>query len=284
MDSWDEIAWRVIEGVGDIDDALFLWEKLIKDCADRRAPIKSRSVKGMPTPWISNKLLEVRRDRDYHRKNASSNSQYHWRMYRKLRNLASREERSLKSQYYCKLIEVGKNDSSSIWKAIKQTLPSNHMDTNAVFSNGKLHTSCIGIAEHLNMHFSNTGRFLAKVFRNTSSVLSKSPTSAYDFKLNPVSESFVHKELSKMKANKAIGLDKIGARLLRDAACNHCQKSLGQPLQWRQFEDSLRMLVILEPPPPLNNVSKKAAMKGIICKRETTLKRGNGGIRNYFRV
>ena len=29
---------------------------------------------------------------------------------------------------------------------------------------------------------------------------------------------FVHKELSKMKANKAIGLDKISARLLRDAA------------------------------------------------------------------
>ena len=49
-------------------------------------------------------------------------------------------------------------------------------------------------------------------------MLSKNPTSAYDFKLNAVSESFVHKELSKMKSNKAIGLDKIGARLLRDAA------------------------------------------------------------------
>ena len=33
-------------------------------------------------------------------------------------------------------------------------------------------------------------------------------TSAYDFKLNPVSEMFAHKELGKMKANKAIGLGK----------------------------------------------------------------------------
>ena len=97
-------------------------------------------------------------------------------------------------------------------------LASNHMDTNAIFANGKLHTSSIGIAEHFNQHFSNIGRYLAKLFRNTSSVLAKNVTSAYDFKLSPVSEMFVHKELSKMKANKAIGLDKISARRLRDAA------------------------------------------------------------------
>ena len=129
-------------------------------------------------------------------------------MYRKLRNFASREERSLKSQYYCKLIEDAKNDSSSMWKALKRTLPLNHMDTNVIFANGKLHTNSNGIAEHLNHHFSNIGKYLAKPFCNTSSVLAKNVTSAYDFKLNPVSEMFVHKELGKMKANKAIGLDK----------------------------------------------------------------------------
>ena len=69
----------------------------------------------MPTPWVSDKPLEVRRDRDFHRRKAlSSNSQYHWGMYSKLRNFANREERSLKSQYYCKLIEDAKNDGSSI--------------------------------------------------------------------------------------------------------------------------------------------------------------------------
>ncbi|PFX22783.1 RNA-directed DNA polymerase from mobile element jockey [Stylophora pistillata] len=165
------------------------------------------------------KLLELRRDRDFHRRKAlSSNSQYHWGMYRKLKNLASREERSLKSQYYCKIIENAKNDSSSMWKAIKQTLRSNHMDTNAIFSNGNLHTNFTDIVKHLNQHFSNIGRYLDKAFRNTSSALWKNTTSDYDFKLNPVSEMFVHKELRKMEVNKAIGLDKISARLLRDAA------------------------------------------------------------------
>ena len=198
----------------------------------------------MPTPWVSDKLLEVRRDRDFHRRKAlSSNSQYHWGMYRKLRNFANREERSLKSQYYCKLIEDAKNDGSSIWKAIKQTLPSNHMDINAIFYNEKLHTSSIAIAEHLNQHFTNIGRYLAKTFRNTSSALSKDVTGAYDFKLNPISEMFAYKELSKMTANKAIGLDKISARLLRDAArviappltyiINHSSKIGKFPSHWK---------------------------------------------------
>ena len=106
-------------------------------------------------------------------------------MYRKLRNFASREERSLNSQYYCKLIEDAKNDSSSMWKAIKRTLPSNHMNTNDIFANGKLHASSIGIAEHLNQHLFNIGRYLAKSFRNTSSVLAENVTSAYGlFKLS----------------------------------------------------------------------------------------------------
>ena len=223
---------------------MFLWEKLFKDYADHHAPIKSRRVKGMSTPWVSDKLLEVRRDRDFHRRKAlSSNSQYHWGMYRKLRNFANREERSLKSQYYCKLIEDAKNDGSSIWKAIKQTLPSNHMDTNAIFYNEKLHTSSIAIAEHLNQYFTNIGRYLAKTFRNTSSALSKDVTGAYDFKLNPISEMFAYKELSKMTANKAIGLDKISARLLRDAArviappltyiINHSSKIGKFPSHWK---------------------------------------------------
>ena len=100
---------------------------------DHHAPLKSRHVKGMPTPWVSDKLLEVRRDRDFRRRKAlSSNSQYHWGMYRKSGNFANREERSLKSRYYCKQIKDAKNESSSIWKAIKQTLPSNNMDTNAI--------------------------------------------------------------------------------------------------------------------------------------------------------
>ena len=74
-----QVPLSVFQGVRDLDDTVFLWEKLFKDYADHHAPLKSRHVKGVPTLWVSDKLLEVRRDRDFHRrKELSSNSQYHW--------------------------------------------------------------------------------------------------------------------------------------------------------------------------------------------------------------
>ena len=123
--------WSIIESANDVDDAVFLWEGLFNSVANDHAPIKSKRVKGKQTPWLTNKLLEIRRDRDYHWKQAqkSNNSQYHWQMYRKLRNFANSEEKKLKSEYYCRLIEDAKGDSSKMWKAIKETLPSNLLTT-----------------------------------------------------------------------------------------------------------------------------------------------------------
>ena len=130
--------------------------------------MKTKRVKGKQSPWIKKKLLEIRHDRDYHRKKAQiSNSKYNWQMYRKLTNCANGEERRLKSEYYCRLIEDAKGDSCRMWKAIKQTLPSNRCEIYAIFSAGKLQTDPTSIAESLNNHFSSIGKKLAKAFSRT---------------------------------------------------------------------------------------------------------------------
>ena len=71
--------WSIIESANDVDDAVFLWEGLFNSVANDHAPIKSTRVKGKQTPWLTNKLLEIRRDRDYRWKQAQkyNNSQYH---------------------------------------------------------------------------------------------------------------------------------------------------------------------------------------------------------------
>ena len=51
-----------------------------------------------------------------------------------------------------------------MWKAIKETLPSDHNGINAIYAEGKLQTDPRGIAEVLNDHFSSIGRKLAKAF------------------------------------------------------------------------------------------------------------------------
>ena len=138
-------------------------------------------------------------------------------MYRKLRNCANSEEKKLKSEYYCRLIEDVKGDSSKMWNTIKETLPSNHNEINAVFSHGKLQTDPKGIAETLNNHFSSIGKRLAKAFSGLKPIRCGAvPNSS--FSLKSVKSAFVEKQLRLMKTNKAIGLDNISVCLLRDAA------------------------------------------------------------------
>ena len=87
-----------VESVDNIDDAVHMWERLFTDIADQHAPLKTKRAKGNQTPLITAKLLEVRRDHDYHRTKAqASNSSYHWQMYRNLRNFANHEDKRLKS-------------------------------------------------------------------------------------------------------------------------------------------------------------------------------------------
>ena len=146
------VPWSSIESVENIDDAVHMWERLFKDIADQHAPLKTKRAKANQTPWITAKLLEVRRDRDYHRRKVqASNSSYHWQMYRNLRYYANHEDKRLKSKYYCKLIEEANNNSSKMWKAIKETLPSKSQnDINAISVDGKLQTDPKSIAECLN--------------------------------------------------------------------------------------------------------------------------------------
>ena len=68
-----------------------------------------------------------------------------------------------------------------------------------------------------NKHFSTIGQKLSRVFgRNEKAVLSQ-PITTTKFELDHVSTEFVQTQLRGLK-NKAIGLDKISARLLKDGA------------------------------------------------------------------
>lgn len=103
-----------------------------------------------------------------------------------------------------------------MWKAIKETLPSNRCEINAIFSDGKLQTDPPSIAETLNNRSTSIGKKLAKAFSSALPDLSFACSS--NFSIQPVTISFVEEQLSQLKTNKAIGLDNISACLLRDSA------------------------------------------------------------------
>ena len=64
------VSRNIIEDVDDNDDSVFRSEKLFKEVADQHAPIKSKRAKGNRSPWVTEKLSDIRRDRDYHLKKA----------------------------------------------------------------------------------------------------------------------------------------------------------------------------------------------------------------------
>ena len=148
----NQVPWSVVDGVENVDVAIFLWEKLFSEIANEHAPLKIKRAKGSKTPWVTSKLAEMKRDKDYHLKKArSTNSTYHWGMYRKLRNYTNHEEKNLKSKYFCQIIEEAKGDSCEMWRAIKQVLPSTKQSTvSSISENGKWHTENLSVAKIMN--------------------------------------------------------------------------------------------------------------------------------------
>ena len=155
-------SWSVVDSACSdektcADDAVHLWEQLFLDAVNFYAPIKTQRRKGHQTPWVTSKLTEIRRDRDYHHKTArKSTSKYHWDMYKKMRNLANREDKRLKSEYFCNLINDSKGDSGMMWKSLKQVIPDSK-EVQSLKVKNKVYTKLSDILEIFNKHFSTIG-------------------------------------------------------------------------------------------------------------------------------
>ena len=83
-----EVPGSIIENINDIDDAVLLWDKLFSSVVNIHAPLKLKRAKGTNNPWVSTKLIMIRRDRDYHYNKARiPNNAYHCNMYKKVKKL-----------------------------------------------------------------------------------------------------------------------------------------------------------------------------------------------------
>ena len=137
----------------------------------------------------------------------------------------NREIKSTKSNYYCNLIEEGKGDSSLVWKAVNEASSSNVSSPipQCIISSGVQYTDPKSIATALNDYFASVGRLLAEKLSQSLNYVNPVKLNVTEpatdfFELRPVSHSFVPQQISALKRNKAIGLDRISARLLKCAS------------------------------------------------------------------
>ena len=193
--------------------------------ADRHAPLTQRRVRGIDNcPWLNNSIKATMRQRDYfHKRALKSNTSQDWASYRHFRNRVTNEIRSAKASYNKRLIEESGGDHRSFWRTMKKILPgemkvtSPNIKVNGVVSSDK---QCI--ANAFNKFFASAASKLMATVRSTcghnlrdhyTSIRQYPP-----FNFLEISEECVLSQLRNLKSGKAVGLDGIQARLLKDSA------------------------------------------------------------------
>ena len=209
-----------------VDSAVLAWNDLFFSTANKHAPIKTTRIKGFKFPWLTTELMDTMRKRDFYRKKAKkSNLQSHWVLYKKLRNLVNSEVKRCKAEYYTRLIDQNRQNQSALWKTLNEVTSRKKSDpVSCIESDGIIYSGSKSIANILNQHFSSVASILVQKLKASMNILlclqirlSLQLILTVLFYFTPVSEEFVLKELKRLKSNKAIGLDGISARLMKDS-------------------------------------------------------------------
>ena len=225
------VDWNVstIDGQSESVDAL--WDHFktsFVSVADKHAPIIQKRVRGVDVcPWLNKSIKVIMRRRDFLLKKArkTKNSE-DWTNYRSCRNKVTDSIRKAKASYNHRLIKECGNDHKAFWKTMKRILPGEKSAVSTKINTGH---SIIAdkrlIANAFNKFFVGTAsRLLEKLpslpsFSTVPQDVNSGPElQRTAFKFEDVSEDFVKNQLRGLKAGKAVGLDKIPARLLIDAA------------------------------------------------------------------
>ena len=79
-----------------------VWKSLFLEVLDRHAPLRHKRVRGISVPWITPKIKQLMRNRDFHKKQAiKHDSQLHWERYKVERNKVNIEMHNSKSKLCC---------------------------------------------------------------------------------------------------------------------------------------------------------------------------------------
>ena len=128
--------------------------------------------------------------------------------------------KSAKTKYYCGLFQDAKGNAKKVWNAVNEVCYRNSTSESVqcIISDGIQHTTRKSIASAMNSFFASIGKRLADKITTWPSCNSSTDVLKFQFQLAELEESFVPQRLLALKTNKAIGLDKISARLLKNSA------------------------------------------------------------------
>ncbi|XP_031575398.1 uncharacterized protein LOC116309015 [Actinia tenebrosa] len=212
-----EIPWDTSFIFDSVDDILCAWEDLFNKALDNHCPWRGKRVaREKQAPWMTNEVLRHLQKRDSLLKTARvSASLDAWENYKSARNKATNLIKTAKFKFYDNCFENSKGDSKGIWKTIKSLTGTSNKSTK---SDGMT-------ADEFNFHFSSIADRLRSLLPRIPFGISKLEhfvLSRKDpdvkFSIPPLTKGFVVDCLRNLNSNKATGVDKFSARVLKIAA------------------------------------------------------------------
>ena len=176
-------------------------------------------------PHLNNKIRKAMCDQDFshhHAVKKINQRKEGWDPYKNLKRFVKNEMKQSKAEYYKELIDKNSGSPDKLWKSINEVIGCNTKSTpSCIVSNGVSYSDAQTISETLNLYFCSVASKLAENFRSvirTDLILNREIPISKQFCFEPTSVENIENQMQALMKNKAIGCDRISAKLLKDAA------------------------------------------------------------------
>ena len=223
-----QIDWDNLYQCNDVNTAANIFTSTLKNIFDRHAPIRTKTVKGKPSPWLKKDIKRlIDNKKRLYRKAKKTKTDNDWAEYKTARNKCNGKIQEAKRRYHRDQIEENKKNPKKFWESIKSVFPSKSkssfpsmqksktLEMVSNFSNyfatvvAKLKSKAISFSNYVwKPHHHLQPRKTDKIF-------------AFSY----VSKVSVENQLKSMKRKKATGIDELPACMIKD-----CAKAISQPL------------------------------------------------------
>ena len=199
--------------------------------------------------WMNSDIREAMRCRDRYKEKGDFTN------YRIWRNKVVMLIKKAKKNLYVKTLNENKKNPSKLWKCMKEVCPDEQQNSpNMLKVENEVITDIGEIVNKFNSHFSNIAGIhmptkrssLDPKYHNELKTFVDSKTGGTDrgFSIPPINSDFIVKQLQSIDNKKAVGLDGLNVKLLKQTApaivasltkiCNLSIETGVFPSQWKQ--------------------------------------------------
>ena len=229
-----KIDWSLILSSSNVDYCVKEFSRLFISAVDKVAPYREIRVRKNSSPWMNGIILASikKRDRLFSRYKSDKGNGTLYKEYCRVRNAVQRDIKQAKEIYFRNKVERNKDNSGKLWAHLNSLGFSKKSPGSAckivLEENGTkvFNSSCV--ARIFNKFYTSVASDLVSRLPNPLGVFSTDGSifkrfysgkvgSRPLFTLSPVSSHFIRKQLKSLDPKKAIGLDGLSPRFLRDA-------------------------------------------------------------------